>query len=292
MITRTYRVDSIHCAGCESAIRQALGSIDGIADVQPDHHTNDVWVRFDESKIDPDTVAAALGNAGFAVHSSRPSETPAGEPFQRPRAPEPTVGRAERGPEETEREERGGLRNYAVLVVAIVVVALAGYIGYVLYPRFDLPATQGAGLLALAAAAGFASFFSPCSFPLLVGLLGRQAVAQTNRRETAHPTLFGGALAAGAGLFLLLAGIIIALGGEVLFAGVTFTSTAGITIRSIVGVLLVVLGLIQTGILPFSLHGVSKLVLPLTRWQARLRRERPVAGFGVFGFAYVLAGFG
>lgn len=267
---RTFRVDSIHCAGCESAIRQALGSLGGIADVRPDHRTNDVWVRFDESKMTPDAVAAALSNAGFQVQSSRPSEDEAGEGA----------------------DERGGLRQYAILVVAVAVVALAGYIGYILYPRFNLPAAQGAGLLALAATAGFASFFSPCSFPLLLSLLGRQAVAQANRGDAARPMMIGGALAAGAGLFLLLSGVVIALGGEALFAGVTFTSPAGITIRRVVGFLLVVLGLIQTGVLPFSMHAVSNLARPLTRWQARLRRERPVAGFAVFGFAYVLAGFG
>lgn len=291
MITRTYRVDSIHCAGCESAIRQALGRIDGIADVQPDHRTNDVWVRFDDSKLSADAVAAALGNAGFPVQCSRPSENRAREGPER-QALKAAEQRAEGASQKASREDGGGLGRYAVLVVGVVVVALAGYIGYVLYPRFNLPAAQGAGLLALAAAAGFASFFSPCSFPLLLGLLGRQAVAQTNRREAARPTVFGGALAAGSGTFLLLAGVVIAIGGQALFAGMTFTSPAGVTIRSIVGGLLVLLGLMQTGILPLSLHVVSDLALPLTRWQARLRRERPVAGFAVFGFAYVLAGFG
>jgi copper chaperone CopZ len=295
MIARTYRVESIHCAGCESAIRQTIGSINGVVDVRPDQHTNEVSVRFDETKASEEAVAGALADAGFPVRSSRPSDT-APAPGTREgaeRAPlQRGTVRAEREAEQGGREERGGARRYALLLVAVVVVALAGYIGYVLYPRFDLPAVQGAGLLALAAAAGFASFFSPCSFPLLLGLLGRQAVAQTKRGEAARPAVFGGALAAGAGIFLLLAGVVIAFGGQALFAGVTFTSPAGITIRSVVGGLLVLLGLIQTGVLPFSLHAVSDLALPLARWQARLRRERPVAGFGVFGFAYVLAGFG
>lgn len=295
MIARTYRVESIHCAGCESAIRQAVASVNGVVDVHPDQHTNEVSVRFDETKVNDETVAGALADAGFPVRSSTPSEAPP-EPSTREdaeRAPlQAATVAAEREAEEAAREESGGARRYALLVVAVVVVALAGYIGYVLYPRFDLPAVQGAGLLALAAAAGFASFFSPCSFPLLLGLLGRQAVAQTKRGEAARPAAFGGALAAGAGIFLLLAGIVIALGGRALFAGVTFTSPAGITIRGVVGGLLVVLGLIQTGVLPISFHAVSDLARPLARWQARLRRERPVAGFGVFGFAYVLAGFG
>lgn len=291
MIARTYRVTSIHCAGCESAIRQALGSIDGVVDVLPDQRANEVWVRFDEAKVSADRVTAALAEAGFPARFSAPSESGAPASTGEARLDSATR-RAEREAEQAAREEDGGPGRYGLLVIGVLVVALAGYIGYVLYPRFNLPAVQGAGLLALAAAAGFASFFSPCSFPLLLGLLGRQAVAQTKRGEAARPAVFGGALAAGAGIFLLLAGVVIALGGQALFAGVTFTSPAGIAIRSIVGGLLVLLGLIQTGSLPLSLHAVGKLALPLTRWQARLRRERPAAGFAVFGFAYVLAGFG
>ena len=187
--------------------------------------------------------------------------------------------------------QRGGGR-YLVLIVLVVVVAVAGYVGYVVYPRFDLPAVQGLGLFGLAAAAGVASFFSPCSFPLLVTLLARQAVDDADSGRRARPAVFGGSLALGAALFMLLAGVVIALGGETLFAGVTFTSTAGITIRAIVGALLIFLGAIQLGFLPVSMHRVSRFAQPLLRSQARLRRERPVAGFAVFGFGYVLAGFG
>lgn len=171
-------------------------------------------------------------------------------------------------------------------------MSLAGYLGYVVYPRFDLPGVQGLALLGLAAAAGVASFFSPCSFPLLVTLLARQAVDDADAGRRARPAVFGGSLALGAAMFMLLAGVLIAFGGETLFADVTFTSTAGITIRTIVGVLLILLGAIQLGQLPISMHGVSRFAQPLLRSQARLRRERPVAGFAVFGFGYVLAGFG
>lgn len=185
-----------------------------------------------------------------------------------------------------------GRSRYLILVVSVVVVAVAGFVGYVVYPRFDLPAVEGLGLLGLAAAAGVASFFSPCSFPLLVTLLARQGVDDADSGRPARPAVFGGSLALGAGSFMLLAGLAIAAGGEALFAGVTFTSTAGITIRVVVGVLLVFLGLIQLGAIPVSMHAVSRFAQPLLRSQARLRRERPVAGFAVFGFGYVLAGFG
>jgi cytochrome c-type biogenesis protein len=187
---------------------------------------------------------------------------------------------------------QSGRSRYLILVASVVVVALAGFVGYVVYPRFDLPAVQGLGLLGLAAAAGVASFFSPCSFPLLVTLLARQAVDDADSGRSARPAVFGGSLALGAASFMLLAGLAIAAGGEALFAGVTFTSAAGITIRAVVGLLLVFLGLIQLGVIPVSMHAVSRFAQPLLRSQARLRRERPVAGFAVFGFGYVLAGFG
>ncbi|MEX2210349.1 MAG: cytochrome c biogenesis protein CcdA [Gaiellaceae bacterium] len=183
--------------------------------------------------------------------------------------------------------ERRALARYAALAVGVTVLAVAGYAGYVLYPRFDLPSVEGAALLPLAAAAGIASFFSPCSFPLLVGLLGREAAVERRR-----PAMFGAALAGGAALFLLLAGVVVAIFGETLFAGVTFTSTAGIAIRATVGTLLILLGLVQAGILPVSFHSVGRLAVPFLRSQARLRRERPVASFAVLGFGYVLAGFG
>lgn len=44
--------------------------------------------------------------------------------------------------------------RYALLVLGIVVLAVAGVISYMLYPRFDLPAVIGASLFVPAAAAG------------------------------------------------------------------------------------------------------------------------------------------
>lgn len=288
MVERTFEVESIHCDGCVAGIRSALEPIDGVAEVHADRDSDVVTVRFDATNVDDEAIAGTLAASGFPVVSKSQTRSVSGS---EPRGEDDRTDREGREPA-GDRGDGGAAGRYAVLVAAVVLVALGGYIGYVIYPRFELPAVQGAGLLGLAAAAGVASFFSPCSFPLLVGLLGRQAIAQARSEGSARPGVFGGALALGAAVFMLLAGVVIALGGEALFAGVTFTSTAGITIRTIVGLLLITLGLIQTGILPFSLHEVSRLARPITRSQARLRRERPVVGFTLFGFGYVLAGFG
>lgn len=190
------------------------------------------------------------------------------------------------------RERRAPL--YRVLVLFVAGLALAGYAGYVLYPRFDLPAAAGIGLLVLSAGAGVASFFSPCSFPLLVTLLARQTgTGSSGARGGSRPLVFAAALAFGASAFLLLAGIGVALGGGALFGDVTFASPAGRIIRVIVGALLILLGLFQLNVITFhGFHAVSRLSESLSRLQARQRRRRPVLGFTVFGFDYLLAGFG
>ncbi|HEV2125787.1 MAG TPA: cytochrome c biogenesis protein CcdA [Chloroflexota bacterium] len=183
--------------------------------------------------------------------------------------------------------------GYGLFVLAVVVIATAGYAGYALYPRFDLPAASGVGLLVLAAAAGIASFFSPCSFALLATLLSGESGPHPDQHASPRRAFrYASALASGAALFMLLAGIVIALGGSVLFSGITFTSTVGITIRAVIGLLLIGLGLIQIGLVPVSFHGTEGLTTPLLRRQARLRKEHPMLAFGLFGFAYILAGFG
>lgn len=185
-------------------------------------------------------------------------------------------------------EPRTSARRYGLLVAATAAVAVAGYAGYVLYPRFDLPSVTGASLLLLSAAAGIASFFSPCSFPLAVTLVARE----TRPRQQARLTRLALWLGLGALLFLVLAGALIAAGAGALFKQVTFTSTAGITIRAVVGSLLILLGLMQLNVLPVSFLAVEDAAKPLLARQARLRRDQPALAFGLFGFGYLLAGFG
>lgn len=183
--------------------------------------------------------------------------------------------------------------RYLLLATAVLLAGGAGYLGYVVYPRFDLPAAAGAGLLVLAAAAGFAAFFSPCSFPLLATLLARQTGAeQPLRRRMPRALLFAAALSVGAVAFVLAVGALFALGGRGLAGMVTFTSTTGRALRIAVGALLIVLGLIQTNRLNVSLRQFEPAIHRLLRRQAALRRRHPVAGTALFGFSYLAAGFG
>lgn len=185
----------------------------------------------------------------------------------------------------------GSALRYWLLTGLTVVIALAGYAGYVLYPRFGLPPVEGLGLLGLAAASGVASFFSPCSFPLLMTLLAGHSVGNP-AEDSPSPTVFGASLALGAALFVAAVGVVIASGGAALLGGVTFASTPGRVIRLITGTLLVVLGLSQVGILGFSMHGIARFVQPRSGGRIRRRGGDAWPRFAVFGFGYVLAGFG
>src|SRR5919198_2151520 len=157
-----------------------------------------------------------------------------------------------------------GPLRYALLAIGVVLLGLAGYAGYVAYPRFLLPSVAGAALLALAAGAGVAAFFSPCSFPLLLTILAREVVgAADRRRRTARVAAFGAAFSVGIVGFLSVLGGLIALGGRGLAASVTFVSPTGIAIRIVVGCLLVVLGLMQAEILPGSFHLVESPTRPI-----------------------------
>jgi cytochrome c biogenesis protein CcdA len=193
-----------------------------------------------------------------------------------------------------QRENRRSI-PYAGLILGTGVLALAGYLGYVVYPRFDLPAGRGTLLLALAAGAGIASFFSPCSFLLLVTMLARPLTGETadhGTHDVRRALAFATALSLGATAFLLLTGTLMALGADALFEDVKFTSPAGRVIRGAVGALLIVLGLIQLNVLRFSFRTFEPTAHAFLGRQTVRRTERPMLRFYLFGFGYLLAGFG
>lgn len=194
------------------------------------------------------------------------------------------------------RDEQGPVPAlwYALLALVVVLIAVTGWLGYLVYPRLGLPAVQGAALLALAAGAGIASFFSPCSFPLLATILSRDLNERgVGRDRVASALRSAAALSVGAAAFLVLVGLGIAAGAGAFFQSVGFGSAPARAIRFVVGALLIGLGLIQSGVIPIdAFHAIAVVARPLQRGQAKLRRANAAAGYVLFGFGYLLAGFG
>jgi copper chaperone len=65
LVTRTFKVNQIHCANCENTIRTALSRLPGVALVAPSAERSDVKVSFDDAKVGEEQLRAALEEGGF-----------------------------------------------------------------------------------------------------------------------------------------------------------------------------------------------------------------------------------
>lgn len=259
--TRAIEVHGIACEHCEHRLRDVIADTPWLRleGVSPPHATVGFISDVESADAERERVARQiLEAAGF---NTRPAET---QPSARP--------------------------GLALLALTVLAASLIGYGAYALYPRFDLPAAEGVALLLLAVAAGFASFFSPCAFSLLLALLGREEPEQPNR--PVPPLRFAAAMSFGAFVFVLAVGAAVALGAQSLVAGVTFTSTPGRLLRLVAGAALILMGLHLIDRLHMPLAGVARLRAPLARAQHRQRLRHPTLSYGIFGFSHLLAGFG
>ncbi|MFW6773678.1 heavy-metal-associated domain-containing protein [Nocardioides sp. CPCC 205120] len=66
MSTETYTVTGMTCGHCVASVREEVGEIPGVQDVQVDLESGRVTVT-SESAIDREVVAAAVDEAGYAL---------------------------------------------------------------------------------------------------------------------------------------------------------------------------------------------------------------------------------
>jgi hypothetical protein len=93
-------------------------------------------------------------------------------------------------------------------------------------------------------------------------------------------------------LFLLLTGLVLALGAGEWIASFTFTSTTGRLLRLVVGLVLIGFGLWQVGGKSLTFPWLNRALQPLWAKQTQLRRRQTMVSYGLYGFGYTLAGFG
>lgn len=179
--------------------------------------------------------------------------------------------------------ERRGRVRFLITAVGLLVAGVAGYLGFVAVVN---EREAIAGTLALAAATGFAAFFSPCSFPLMLTFLGRRAEASP--RSLAGSVLL---VAAGAATFLALVAVVVGLTGGWLGGVVNFTSPAGRTLRFVVAGFLLVFGARQAGLVRMRAGWLDRVSALAARTLDPSRRALPGRDF-LYGFGYLLAGFG
>ena len=178
--------------------------------------------------------------------------------------------------------------RYLLFIGFVIILALMGYSSFILYPQVIRPSAAGSGLVLLAIAAGMASLFSPCSFPLLVTLLAKEAT--THSRTALVRTVV--AFTLGVVGFLIWLGTALAVGAGSLISQFTFTSSAGRILRLTVGLLLITFGLWQMRGRSLNWGWLTNLLQPLWQTQTRWQRKSTFLGYGLYGFGYILAGFG
>ena len=184
-------------------------------------------------------------------------------------------------------------RIRTILTVSTVsLVALAGYGGFRLAAQIDLGDQAGAGLIALAVITGFAVFFSPCSFPLLVAMLARPASAPDGIKGRRDGLLTALTVGTGAALFLMIAGLLIGLAGEGLAQSVSFSTVPGRVLRAAVAAIILTAGLVQLGVVRLPLWRVTRLAGPIDRRRTSIADRHQHTAHLLYGFGFVLAGFG
>lgn len=68
------RVRGMHCASCEAIITSAVRSVAGVADVEADHKTGTVRVRYDARKCGLDAIRKAITDVGYDLRPAGWSE--------------------------------------------------------------------------------------------------------------------------------------------------------------------------------------------------------------------------
>lgn len=186
--------------------------------------------------------------------------------------------------DETALRARSRFR-FGTIVVGMVIVGVAGYLGFVTFVGSDREI--GAGVMVLAAATGFAAFFSPCSFPLLLTFLARRS---TETKGASILSTFR--IGAGAVAFFGLMAVVFALGGGALGNVIGFDTAAGRIFRLTIGVLLVGFGLRQARLVRLEMRWLDRVAVTTGRALDPSGHSNRTRSDFVYGFGYLLAGFG
>ncbi|MGH2625477.1 MAG: cytochrome c biogenesis CcdA family protein [Anaerolineales bacterium] len=187
------------------------------------------------------------------------------------------------------------LLRYAGWMLALAVLAAAGYLFFRRY--VSGLSVQVLPLYVLAVAAGAASFFSPCAFPLLPGYLAfhyRIQEREVASRSPLRMLRLGVAAAFGVIVFDLLLGLIIALAGSALPRGLGISGPSPnpyvLAFRAGLGVLLAVLGAGQLAgwnLKPWLADALAYRTRP-----SRAGSPAPRWSLFLYGFGYNAAGMG
>lgn len=65
MTTSEYNVKGMHCVGCSTAIKKLLQKNKYIQEVRVELYESKIFVTYDESNVDHDTIVTTVGRFGY-----------------------------------------------------------------------------------------------------------------------------------------------------------------------------------------------------------------------------------
>ena len=67
LVTISFDVEGMTCAGCEGAVVSSLKNIDGVAEVEASHQTGKTEVKFDKTLVTEAAMEEAINSRGYRV---------------------------------------------------------------------------------------------------------------------------------------------------------------------------------------------------------------------------------
>lgn len=65
MTTAEYNVKGMHCVGCSTAIKKLLEKNKHIQEVRVELYESKIFVTYDESNVDHETIVTTVGRFGY-----------------------------------------------------------------------------------------------------------------------------------------------------------------------------------------------------------------------------------
>jgi copper chaperone CopZ len=67
MVKQTFLVPDMHCSNCVMKIEGLEDELPGVRRISASYHRGQVVVEYDETKIDPGAIVAAIKKKGYTV---------------------------------------------------------------------------------------------------------------------------------------------------------------------------------------------------------------------------------
>lgn len=269
------RVPDVHCSGCVNNIETGLAALAGVVEVRGDVERKAVVVSYHPSDVSMGKIQGVIEERGFSV--------------ERP-APGDGAGRAA----EHSRGETNPLWYVALALTLAGLLALGGYLlgfrGFIY--GVAIPQAFGSlNIVAVAAIAGAAAFFSPCVFPLLPAYASYYLMGTDRGRAGLRRSLYLGAIAA---LGVIAVNLVIGVAIAVLAEAAPFQPDprqdppAILAVRFGAGLVIALMGI--RALLGHT--SGTRLSSILVRATGGAKSARGAPGFLLYGLTYNAAGIG